>query len=51
VARWIRLWDEHGIGYWCVRESSLGRIIGHAGLKRMQMQGRPVLNLVYRFMP
>ena len=21
VARWDRHWDEHGFGYWCVRES------------------------------
>jgi len=51
VARWVRHWDEHGFGYRCVRESGSDRIIGYAGVKRMQIHGRPVLNLVYRFVP
>jgi len=51
VARWVRHWEEHGFGHWCVRESGSDRIIGYAGVKRMLMQGRPVLNLVYRFAP
>src|SRR4051794_23058499 len=51
VARWVRHWEEHGFGYWCVRESGADRIIGYAGVKRMLMHGRPVLNLVYRFVP
>ena len=51
VARWVRHWEEHGFGYWCVRESGSDRIIGYAGVKRMLMQRRPVLNLVYRFAP
>jgi ribosomal-protein-alanine N-acetyltransferase len=51
VARWIRHWEQHGFGYWCVRRSGSERIIGYAGVKWMQMHGRPVLNLVYRFVP
>lgn len=51
VVRWIRHWNEHGFGYWCVRESGADRIIGYAGVKWMRMHGRPVLNLVYRFVP
>lgn len=51
LARWVRHWEEHGFGYWCVRESGADRIIGYAGVKRMLMHGRPVLNLVYRFVP
>ena len=51
VARWVRHWEEHGFGYWCVRESGSDRIIGYAGVKRMLMHRRPVLNLVYRFVP
>jgi RimJ/RimL family protein N-acetyltransferase len=51
VARWDRHWEEHGFGYWCVRESGSDRIIGYAGVKWMLMRGRPVLNLVYRFVP
>ena len=51
VARWVRHWEEHGFGYWCVRESGSNRIIGYAGVKWMLMHRRPVLNLVYRFVP
>ncbi len=51
VARWVRHWEEHGFGYWCVRESGSDRIIGYAGVKRMLIHERPVLNLVYRFVP
>jgi RimJ/RimL family protein N-acetyltransferase len=51
VSRWVRHWEEHGFGYWCVRERGSDRIIGYAGVKRMLMHGRPVLNLVYRFVP
>ena len=51
VTRWVRHWEQHGFGYWCVRESDADRIIGYAGVKRMEIHGRPVLNLVYRFAP
>ena len=51
VARWVRHWDDHGFGYWCVRESPSERVVGYAGVKRMLIHGRPVLNLVYRFVP
>ncbi|MGN6574892.1 MAG: GNAT family N-acetyltransferase, partial [Nocardioides sp.] len=49
LSRWVRHWEEHGFGYWCVRQHGSDRIIGSAGVKRMQMNGRAVLNLVYRF--
>ncbi|VXB49021.1 GNAT family N-acetyltransferase [Nocardioides sp. AX2bis] len=51
VATWDRHWEEHGFGYRCVREPGLDRVIGYAGVKRASMGGRPVLNLVYRFVP
>jgi ribosomal-protein-alanine N-acetyltransferase len=51
VARWVRHWEEHGFGYWCVREPGAERLIGYAGVKRMLLHERPALNLVYRFVP
>ncbi len=51
VARWDRHWEEHGFGYWCVRTSGSNGIVGYAGVKWMLIHGRPVLNLVYRFVP
>lgn len=51
VDRWVRHWEEHGFGYWCVREPGADDVVGYAGVKRMEVHGRPVLNLVYRFVP
>ncbi|MGG5258472.1 GNAT family N-acetyltransferase [Phycicoccus avicenniae] len=51
VARWIRHWDEHGFGYWCVRLPGEDRIVGYVGVKRMTVRDRPVLNLVCRLSP
>jgi RimJ/RimL family protein N-acetyltransferase len=51
VARWVRHWEEHDFGYWCVREPRSDCIIGYAGVKWMPIHGRPILNLVYRFLP
>jgi RimJ/RimL family protein N-acetyltransferase len=51
VSRWVRHWEEHDVGYRCVREHDSARIIGYAGVKRMLIHGSPVLNLVYRFVP
>ena len=51
VERWVRHWEEHGFGYWCVREQGADDVVGYAGVKRMEVHGRPVLNLVYRLVP
>lgn len=51
MTRWARHWEEHGFGYWCVRRLGSSHIIGYAGVKWMSMNGRNVLNLVYRFVP
>lgn len=51
VARWRSHWDDHGFGYWCVREHGGTAIVGYCGVKRMTAAGLPVLNLLYRFSP
>lgn len=51
VARWVRHWEQHGFGYWCVREPGSESVIGCSGVKRMLIHRRPVLNLVHRFAP
>lgn len=51
IERWLRHWVAHGYGYWCVRETRTGRIIGYCGMKRMQIHGMPARNLIARFHP
>ena len=51
IERWLRHWSAHEYGYWCVRESQTGRIVGYCGTKRMQIHGMPARNLIARFHP
>ncbi len=46
---WLEHWERHGFGYWVV-ESDDG-VIGFCGVRVEEWQGRPVLNLYYRFAP
>ncbi|MFG2841886.1 GNAT family N-acetyltransferase [Kitasatospora sp. NPDC048296] len=50
-ARWDALWQVRGYGYWTVRERGASPVLGFCGVKRMDLAGRPVLNLFYRFAP
>ena len=34
-----RHWDEHGFGMWAVLEKGTGRMLGHAGLQRLEETG------------
>lgn len=34
-----RHWDEHGFGMWAVLEKDTGRMLGHAGLQRLENTG------------
>jgi hypothetical protein len=49
--RWDEHWRTHGFGYWVVRLRSGEQVLGFCGLKRMQLDGREVLNLFYRLDP
>ena len=51
VGRWVGHWQERGFGYWCVREIGESRVVGYCGVKHTVVQGRPALNLIYRFLP
>lgn len=51
-ARWDEHWRLYGFGYWMVRRArDDGTPIGVCGIKRMDLAGRTVLNLMYRFAP
>jgi RimJ/RimL family protein N-acetyltransferase len=49
VDEWRQHWDEYGFGYWAVRESPDGAVIGVGGVRRRDIDGESVLNLYYRF--
>lgn len=51
ITEWIRDWDNHGIGYWCVMELDGAQVIGVSGVRVMEWSGRQVLNLYYRYGP
>lgn len=40
VSRWARHWEEHGFGYWCVRESGSDRIIEETIVARVRLDNR-----------
>jgi RimJ/RimL family protein N-acetyltransferase len=46
---WDTHWERHGFGYWTVRCGD--QLAGFCGIKRMELHGRPVLNLFYRLDP
>lgn len=48
VARWLEHWDA-GLGYWIVEHD--GNAVGVCGVKAVDLEGRPVWNLLYRFLP
>ena len=50
LAAWSEQWT-HGLGYWVVEEAAAGRPIGVCGVKAVDLHGRPVWNLLYRFLP
>ncbi|MEV7599288.1 GNAT family N-acetyltransferase [Kitasatospora sp. NPDC089797] len=53
LGAWDALWRARGFGYWTVRARAQGAspVLGFCGVKPMDLAGRPVLNLFYRFAP
>ncbi|MGW0701707.1 GNAT family N-acetyltransferase [Streptomyces sp. NPDC002867] len=46
---WNDQWQRCGYGYWVVRRHGSGQQLGFCGIKPMDLHGRRVLNLFYRF--
>lgn len=44
-------WDDHGFGYWIARDRASGRFAGRGGLRRVELEGRPEVEIGYAFMP
>lgn len=49
--QWDLHWQQHGFGYWVVRNREEAAPIGFCGVKAMTLDDRVVLNLFYRFAP
>ncbi|MEV6847461.1 GNAT family N-acetyltransferase [Actinoplanes sp. NPDC051411] len=48
---WDAHWERNGFGYFTVRLLPHDEPLGFCGIKRMELHGKPVLNLFYRFDP
>jgi len=48
---WWRARAETGYGYWAVRESCAGTVLGVGGIQPKEVEGVAVFNLYYRFAP
>ena len=49
VQRTVEEWQEHGLGYWSIRDKSGGKIVGCGGCRPVPDRSR--WNLYYRFAP
>lgn len=43
----IAHWEEHGFGWWTLREPAIGQFIGRGGLRRMNVDGRDQIEVGY----
>lgn len=50
-ARNIAHWARHGFGLWIFRERATGRFVGRGGLRRVQLEGVPEVEIGYALMP
>lgn len=48
---WLADWAEHGVGYWLVVDAASAEAVGIGGLRPIEHEGRPALNMFYRFRP
>lgn len=51
VQTWVQHWDDHAIGYWMLSWRVDAAVLGVCGVKVMTINGRQVLNLLYRLHP
>jgi RimJ/RimL family protein N-acetyltransferase len=44
-------WAEHGFGIWILRDPAIGRVMGRAGLRHLQVGGTAEVELCYALFP
>jgi ribosomal-protein-alanine N-acetyltransferase len=46
-----RQWDQHGFGWWAIRDPHTGRFVGRGGLRRVSIENTPEVELGYALLP
>jgi RimJ/RimL family protein N-acetyltransferase len=44
-------WSRHGFGIWILRDPTTGRVMGRAGLRHLDIEGSPEVELAYALLP
>src|SRR5688572_13507202 len=44
-------WDRHGFGLWVVRDATTGQFAGRGGIRCMDIEGQPEVEVSYALMP
>ena len=44
-------WEEHGFGIWILRDPTTGRVFGRAGLRHLNVEATPEVELAYALLP
>jgi ribosomal-protein-alanine N-acetyltransferase len=51
VAAMAEHWERHGFGLWMAHERETGAFAGRGGLHRVEVLGRPEVEVAYAFLP
>ena len=51
LAEQLTHWDEHGFGFWVIRDPTTGRFAGRGGLRHLLVSDRPEVEVAYALMP
>lgn len=51
VAQSVAHFAEHGFGAWTLRDGRTGVFVGRGGLKRLDLDGRPQVEILYALLP
>lgn len=44
-------WDRHGFGVWVVRDAATGQFAGRGGIRHIDIEGQPEIEVSYALMP
>jgi ribosomal-protein-alanine N-acetyltransferase len=44
-------WQQHGFGFWTIRDATTGQFAGRGGLRHAVVEGKPEIELGYGFLP
>jgi RimJ/RimL family protein N-acetyltransferase len=51
LARELEHWQAHGFGRWALFDAATGEFVGRGGLRRVEIEGRPEVELGYTIVP